>query len=340
MDDVRCNNCHRFGHFQASCPDAECRRCHHCGHTFENCPERIPVRNIVVYFADSAVVRASLENTSNRNAEIYRRSFANIQDIRPRTIAGNRFMFDGNAMRIFFNGMSDVLVSLQDIVGDAETLIHVKGDRVNIGARYSIMRGDLLEHTQRSATGRTSMNAASADAYVLLAMEGLFQSIVAVEVNEVRYFLQWHAATEDGHSRQAVVASTLYSYFACQTLALRAPIDSLRDYFLGRQRDSPEPDAISIDSSGDGTIEIKTEPAEQEIDADMDADMDAEGGENGEASAILVTASSDAINDNNSNVSNDDDSDQLVIDESAGSTSGTEGATTDSNTDASAITKE
>lgn len=175
-------------------------------------------------------------NAPNRDAGNFRRFITEMRHVQTETIDGNQVSSKGNVVSIDYNARSDIIISLQDVIGDSETLIFVKANRVNITGRYSIMRGDLIEHPQRSATGRTTMSVAHAQVHILIVVEGLFDCLAALQLNRERYFMEWMDIVKDNYVRKAVWMSTKFGYERRCEAAGCVPIGALKEYFGGPRK--------------------------------------------------------------------------------------------------------
>lgn len=209
-----------------------CTLCRSRRHDTVNCPEDPTIYEIVLYFPTMSRVRIAVSEEENRNAGIFRRNLTDVRHFGDRDLRGNHIMGVNNSMRIEYGGTEEMVIALQDVIGDAETLIHVKPERINIGAKYSVLRSDLIEHTQRSPTGSSAMNAPKCHVNILLAVEDLFESMVTMEVNGQRYYLEWRVIREDGYLRQAVFVSTAYHYEWREHVVNRGVLPSWQAVFL------------------------------------------------------------------------------------------------------------
>lgn len=183
-------------------------------------------------------------------------------------IDGNRIYGRHNAMKIDYNGRSSIVIALQDAHDrQSETLIHVRPERIAIGARYRIVGENLNERFERSGIGHVNMQAPQATVHVLIIVERLFDWIVSLQVTYPlsirRFFLEWERLREGNQVEQAIHVNTAYSFDFNEAMKVRPAMGDKATYYRGY--DPKE----AAETTGDTKSEQLSEDDYAEIAADV-----------------------------------------------------------------------
>lgn len=238
----RCNDCRQMGHIARDCVFTTCTRCKVFGHNVQRCPETEAFKKIVMWFEKKLEVHCIVTNQATRHlADPKAHQFwVTLPQMRPYAQAGIALESINNRLKIDFDGACCVVITMQMPGCKTETLIFANRLRAKVSQKYIIEGAVLKEDTTRNATGAGNLSAPNADIYVTIVAEKLSQSLVILQLNERRYYLQWREIIEDGVPRQAVYMQSEQSFEHDQAFKIRPAIENAKDLFVPRSMRLPD----------------------------------------------------------------------------------------------------
>lgn len=251
-----CTLCYSNQHNIRNCMKVVCNRCRQEGHQLRDCKQLRSVQTVSVIFAHNETVRAAVTPHSIRNMPSIGMFLRTLPEMPPTIVNENKFDSFGNRIDLKYNERDDIVLSLQDGREETETLIHITPAHIKVSAKYSILNGELYEDTTREATGSRRLPAPPASAYVLLINEAMFRTTVCLEINQIKYYLEWRALHKNSY-RYAVVVSSTHNYRARMGPPPRRSIADLAKNFLGPRTDAepavatPPPEQIGEENADD-----------------------------------------------------------------------------------------
>lgn len=153
---------------------------------------------------------------------------------------------NGNRLGIDFDGVCSVVITMQTPGCKRETLIYANWMRTKVSQKYVIEGTVLQEDVTRNSTGADNLTAPKADIYVTIVAEKLLQSLVVMQLNRRRYYLQWREVIEDGTPRHAVYLQSEQSFQHEQAFKNRPAIQNAHDWFLPPKTTWPSPTGEEI----------------------------------------------------------------------------------------------
>lgn len=236
-----CNDCGGAGHIARFCDSGKCIRCHGTEHIKRDCPLRNQDSEVKIYFPFNHPVRAAVTTAALREIP---RAGANMQFLRDLPVThmnGSRFSSDGNMLTIKYSGREMMCVSLQDSATTAETLIQIgraregenDGHRVQISARFTIQREQLIEDPDRVATGYQHQQSPFAHTHVLCFVREMLGITCAIAVDGRRFYMDWNSQVNDVRFHAEVNVTTVPGYNYRLWSRGRTLVANRREYFQG-----------------------------------------------------------------------------------------------------------
>lgn len=159
------------------------------------------------------------------------------------TVNGSRFWDEFNALNIHYGGEGSIVIAMQDADSDDETIITIRTIRqdgydlanIKIAAKYTIMQDTLSENVGRLASGSRQQQSPHGDTHVLLFGPGMLQSTCILEINAIKYYIEWGRRWNNQHPRADVYVSTEHSYTYRLANVNREMVYDRWMYFRGQQ---------------------------------------------------------------------------------------------------------
>lgn len=270
MSDLFCTLCRDRRHTIRKCPRVRCNSCQQLGHQLRDCREMRRIKTVDFYFAHEETVRSAVTARQLRDTPNIGAFLRTLPEMEPTVESHNQFSAYGNRLHIDYGEQEDIIVSLQNGFLRAETMVHISPENIKISPKYSIYNGELYEDNVREATGENSMPAPPATVHVLLINRELFNTVVCLEVNENKYYLEWLNVENDAW---AVVISSQHMYNFRRKIPAPRPIAHLREFFSGRLTrgtealNSPTVEAAAIAQAEEReiTVNVPIENRDEEV---------------------------------------------------------------------------
>lgn len=217
----QCNSCQRANHIARFCPEQTCETCGIRGHHARDCPLHHELRQFSLWFPINANVRMGINRLRMRELPGIGQNLQRMQGVEATTMNGSRFFVEFNALRINYGGQGSIVIAMQDEETDAETLIVIRCVRqenaqvakIKIAAKYTIMSGQLIEDTDRLASGLRQQQSPSGDVHVLLYIRQMLAMTPVLEINGAKYYIEWNVRrVNERHLRAEGCVSTSHAY--------------------------------------------------------------------------------------------------------------------------------
>lgn len=215
----QCNLCQRANHIARFCPDQDCDTCKVRGNNARDCPLQHELRQFSLWFPANASVRMGVNRLPMREFAGIGQNLQRMQGAEATTMNGSRFFVEANSLGINYGGQGSIVIAMQDEVTDAETLIVIRSVRQNnaqvakikIAAKYTIASGQLIEDTDRLASGSRQQQSPSGDVHVLLYVRVMLTMTPVLEINGAEFYMEWSVRTVNAlHVRAEVCVFTQY----------------------------------------------------------------------------------------------------------------------------------
>lgn len=201
-----------------------------------DCREMRRIRTVQIHFAHEETVRVAVTTRSLRDTPAIGAFLRSLPEMEPTVEGHNQFSAYGNRMRIDYGEREDIVVSLQNGQIQAETMIHIGPETIEVAAKYSIYNGELYEDNVREATGENVAPAPPFTVHVLMINRELFNTTVCLQVNDNKYYMEWFNIECD---KWAVVMSSQHMYNFRRGNPPPRAIANLAEFFRGRGVQNP-----------------------------------------------------------------------------------------------------
>lgn len=254
-----CDMCQRSGDIARFCPNRACEGCHELGHIERDCPRQFELRQFRLWLPFNSAVRVGVNRNPLREMSGIGPNLQLLRNMKATTVNGSTFSSEFNSLCVEYGGHGTAVIAMQS---DAETLIHIHRvyqdgvyqAHVKVSAKYTVTGGKLIEALDRLATGSRQQQTPQVDTHVLLHVPGMLDSTVAMEINGVRFFLEWGRQRLNGCLRADVYVSSQHTYnFRRSNMRRELVLDGWA-YFRGEIREAPRPADIRPNQAVDTPI--------------------------------------------------------------------------------------
>lgn len=145
-----------------------------------------------------------------------------------------------NGLTVNYDQQKSIVIAMQCMDHDAETIIRILPQRVRVSSKYEIFNDQLTEDGGKPSTGQIKQTAPESNIHILIRMETFDDTVARIEVNGVFYLLFWRTQPFGTHTRKAVTVVTEHGYRSMKDFYERRPKMSWSDYFFG-PKITPEP---------------------------------------------------------------------------------------------------
>lgn len=248
-----CTYCDHPGHIARYCPYMVCANCEQNGYQVRDCPNPQQSDQVKLYFPQTAMARIIAATTSMRNHFDSSHYWPTLPNAPTTFIAGNCICADGNAVEIAHDRDTTIIIALQDNVNAAETLIQVRHNKVKVDRKFIIKSGELKEKVGKAATGCRHLATPDADMHILIVAADLFDQVLALEVYNRKFYIEWSQILEDGQQRMAVYVSSDHTYAYhrrdINRFVVREPLTYFDGIIWPKQTDGGAPAEVVVNTA-------------------------------------------------------------------------------------------
>lgn len=237
----KCNDCQRVGHIARFCPDQKGGKCGLTAHHERDCPRRGQLNRLRLWMPMDIAVRMAVSSHPLREVPGIGPNLQLLRSATPVSLNGSTFSGENNTLTVQYGGEDSIVIAMQDADTEEETLIQVRPNyvqgikvtRVRVGAKFMIENRVLQEAIERLATGNRKQKSPKADTHVLLYIQDMLNSTVALDVNGEKYFLEWLQRDRNGNVQADVSVFSRHTYNHRLANETRDLVHDPRYYFQG-----------------------------------------------------------------------------------------------------------